>query len=95
MRVPPAEEPQSFTQRNSALVSTSYDYNYRLQPVRIQPGTSASPAANYCTVYNYYSATPTTSCTVPGTTGADNSNAGNAQTFLWMRDKQGVPWIWD
>jgi len=48
-------------------VQESYDYNNRLQVVRIRLGTAANPAANYCLVYNYYypSVGTPTSCTLP------------------------------
>ena len=54
----------------------TYDYNNRLQSVRIQLGTSSSPNANACTVYNYYSgvANPT-SCSIPSQ--ASNGNDGS------------------
>ena len=54
----------------------SYDYNNRLQTVRIQLGTAAMPAANSCLVYNYYSgvANPI-SCAIPAQ--ASSGNNGN------------------
>ena len=56
------------------------DYNNRLQPVRIQLGTSTSNNANACTVYNYYSgvANPT-SCSIPSqvSSGNDGSEMGH------------------
>jgi RHS repeat-associated protein len=58
----------------------TYDYNNRLQAVRIQLGTSSSHAANSCLVYNYYSGVSNpTSCAVPsqGATGNDGSVVGN------------------
>src|SRR3989441_425046 len=60
-----------------------YDYNNRLQPVMIQLGTSATPNANSCTVYNYYSgvANPT-SCTTP--TQAGTGNNGNAAGYFYQ-----------
>ncbi|HXH48683.1 MAG TPA: RHS repeat-associated core domain-containing protein [Terriglobia bacterium] len=61
----------------------TYDYNNRLQPVRIQLGTPTTNAANYCLVYNYYSGVPNpTSCTAnpsPGTTG----NNGNVMGYRY------------
>ena len=52
----------------------TYDYNNRLQQVRMQLGTSASPNANACTVYNYYSAVanPTT-CSIPSQAATGNN----------------------
>ena len=35
-------------------VQETYDYNNRLQPVRIQVGTASTPNADICLVYNYY-----------------------------------------
>ncbi len=61
----------------------TYDYNNRLQPVRIQLGTSASTAANYCLVYNYYSGVANPKkCVIPSqaTTG-DN---GNVMGYLYQ-----------
>ncbi len=40
------------------------DYNSRLQLVRTQVGTAATPNANSCQVYNYYSVANPTSCAV-------------------------------
>jgi RHS repeat-associated protein len=58
----------------------TYDYNNRLQPVRVQLGTSGGNNANACSVYNYYSgvANPT-SCVIPslGTSGNDGSEMGH------------------
>jgi YD repeat-containing protein len=55
----------------------TYDYNNRMQPVRFQLGTSASPSADYCLVYNYYQgvANPTTCTNSP--TQATTGNNGN------------------
>ncbi len=76
----------------------TYDYNNRLQPVRIQLGTSGTPAANSCLVYNYYSgvSNPST-CSLPsqastgnnrnvvGYLGQDTSNPslGNTESFTY------------
>ncbi len=50
----------------------TYDYNNRLQPVRIQLGTAASNAGNSCLVYNYYPALANpTSCTIPAQSGGN------------------------
>jgi YD repeat-containing protein len=75
-------------------VQETYDYNSRLQPVRMQLGTASSNAANYCRVYNYYSGVSNpTSCATPsqGTSGnngnvmadffQDNANTGNNFTL--------------
>ena len=55
----------------------SYDYNNRLQPVRMQLGTASNASENYCLVYNYYVdyANPT-SCAVPSPP-QDGSKANN------------------
>src|SRR5271157_284065 len=60
----------------------TYSYNNRLQPVMIELGTSSSPSANYCLVYNYYSdvSNPTT-CAVP-TSGTKDS--GNVMGYLYQ-----------
>ncbi len=76
----------------------TYDYNNRLQAVRIQLGTAAAPAANSCLVYNYYSgvANPS-SCGIPSqaTTGnnrnvighfyqdSTNPSLGNTESFAY------------
>ncbi len=36
-------------------IQETYDYNKRLQAVRLQLGTASNNSANYCLVYNYYS----------------------------------------
>ncbi|HMD96193.1 MAG TPA: hypothetical protein VKM93_02530, partial [Terriglobia bacterium] len=66
-------------------VQETYDYNNRLQPVRIQLGTSASNAANYCLVYNYYAgvANPSSCTNSPGT--ASSGNNGNVMGY-WYQD---------
>ncbi len=52
----------------------TYDYNNRLQRVRIELGTSASPAANSCLVYNYYSGVSNpTSCAIPSQAASGNN----------------------
>src|SRR5205809_5652516 len=53
----------------------TYDYNKRLQPVRIHVGKSSQPNSVTCLVYNYYSSvqTPTT-CSVP-TQGSGNNGS--------------------
>lgn len=66
-------------------VQETYDYNKRLQPVRIQLGTSASNAADYCLVYNYYAgvANPSTCTGTPGTISSGNN--GNVMGY-WYQD---------
>ena len=59
----------------------TYDYNSRLQPVRIQLGTSATPNASYCLVYNYYvGVNNPTSCSTPAT--ATSGNNGNLMGYF-------------
>jgi len=61
-------------------IQETYDYNNRLQTVRIQLGTSANLNANSCLVYNYYLgvANPT-SCLTPSqaSTGNDGNETGH------------------
>lgn len=60
-------------------VQETYDYNNRLQLVRIQLGTAANPAADYCLVYNYYypSLGTPASCGIPAQAAAnDNGDVG-------------------
>ena len=66
-------------------VQETYDYNKRLQPVRIQLGTSLSNAADYCLVYNYYAGVgnPATCTNTPGT--ATSGNNGNVMGY-WYQD---------
>ena len=59
----------------------SYDYNNRLQPVRIRLGTSINTAANYCLVYNYYAASNPTSCAVPA---AGTGNNGSVMGYYYQ-----------
>ena len=59
----------------------SYDYNNRLQPVRIRLGTSSNNAANYCLVYNYYAASNPTSCAVPA---AGTGNNGSVMGYYYQ-----------
>jgi RHS repeat-associated protein len=58
----------------------TYDYNNRLQPVRIQLSTSNG---NTCLVYNYYGGSNPTSCAVPSQGSADNN--GNVMGY-WDSD---------
>ncbi len=52
----------------------TYDYNNRLQPVRIQLGTPPNPAANSCLVYNYYvGVSNPTSCAIPSQAASGNN----------------------
>ena len=66
-------------------VQETYDYNNRLQPVRIQLGTSSNPAADYCQVYNYYAgqANPSTCTATP--TQPTTGNNGNVAGY-WYND---------
>jgi hypothetical protein len=60
--------------------SGTYDYNTRLQPVRIQLGTASNQAANSCLVYNYYvGVSNPTSCAIPtqGTSGNSGNEVGH------------------
>jgi hypothetical protein len=50
--------------------------------VRIQLGTSANNAANYCLVYNYYSGSKPASCAVPA---QGTGNNGNVRGY-WYHD---------
>ncbi|MGH7971511.1 MAG: hypothetical protein ACREIC_22565, partial [Limisphaerales bacterium] len=53
----------------------TYDYNNRLQPVRIQLGTTSSSSAYSCRVYNYYTSLGNPgSCGVPSQGTGDNGN---------------------
>jgi len=53
----------------------TYDYNNRLQPVRIQLGTSSSPSASSCIVYNYYVTVSNPSgCTIPSQASSGNNH---------------------
>jgi RHS repeat-associated protein len=56
-------------------VQETYDYNKRLQPVRIQLGRATNNSANYCLVYNYYGGSNPSSCAVPSQGSTDNGNA--------------------
>lgn len=60
----------------------TYDYNKRLQPVRIQVGSSSNTAGNSCLVYNYYGGTNPTSCAVP--TGGTSGNNGNVTGYFYQ-----------
>jgi RHS repeat-associated protein len=63
-------------------VQQSYDYNNRLQPVRIRLGTSGTPDADYCLVYNYYGGTNPSSCAVPSQSSSGDN--GNAQGYYYL-----------
>lgn len=62
-------------------VQETYDYNNRMQPMRLQLGTSSNNSYYNCMVYDYYGVSPA-SCTG---TPAQNStgNNGNAMTY-WL-----------
>ena len=64
----------------------TYDYNNRLQPVRIQLGTPSDNDANYCLVYNYYGGSNPTSCAVPSPGGGNN---GNVTGYLYLDSTNG------
>jgi len=62
------------------LEKETFDFNNRLQPVRVQLGTSASPNANSCLVQNYYSGIGNaTSCSIPSqaSSGNDRNEMGH------------------
>lgn len=50
----------------------TYDYNNRLQAVRIQLGTPTNQNANSCQVYNYYGVANPTSCSIPAQASSGN-----------------------
>lgn len=57
-------------------IQETYTYNNRLQPSVVELGTATSPAANACTVYNYYSSVPSpTSCTTPSQSSTGDNGA--------------------
>jgi RHS repeat-associated protein len=60
----------------------TYDYNLRLQPVRIQLGTTSNASAYYCLVYRYYPwvGNPT-SCSLPA---QDTGNNGNVKGYYYQ-----------
>jgi RHS repeat-associated protein len=61
----------------------TYNYNNRLQPAMIELGTSGSPSANYCQVYNYYAgASNPTSCAVPSPSSTGNN--GNMMGYFYQ-----------
>ena len=58
-----------------------YQYNNRLQAALIELGTSGSPAADSCRVYNYYAGVSNpTGCTTP-TQGSNNN--GNVAGYYY------------
>jgi len=66
-------------------IQETYDYNDRLQPVRMQLGTSSNTSADYCLVYNYYQGfSNPTSCTGKPTQSSTGNN-GNVAGF-WYED---------
>jgi YD repeat-containing protein len=64
-----------------AQLQETYEYNNRLQPSRMQLGTSPVPSANTCLVYNYYSVANPTSCAIPG---QGTGNNGNVMGYLYQ-----------
>jgi RHS repeat-associated protein len=70
------------------MVQETYDYNNRLQPVRIQLGTATNNSANHCLVYNYYSDVGNpSSCAAPSQGTANN---GNVMGYWYQDNVQ--PW---
>lgn len=59
----------------------SYDYNNRLQPTRIQLGTSGTPSANACHIYNYYPVANPTSCAIPSQASSGNNGSAMGRYF--------------
>ncbi len=56
-------------------VQETYDYNTRMQPVRIQLGTQSNESADYCLVYNFYmDKSNPNSCAVPSPGVQNNGN---------------------
>jgi RHS repeat-associated protein len=74
------------TGSNCLNIQEKYDYNNRLQPARIELGTSSFPSGNYCLVYNYYSGSNTTNCAVPV---QGSGNNGNVMGY-WYQDSINV-----
>jgi RHS repeat-associated protein len=68
----------------------SYDYNNRLQPVRIRLGSSGTPDANSCEVYNYYPgvSNPPSNCEMPSQ--ATSGNNGNVVGH-YLKDNTSTP----
>ena len=62
-------------------IQETYDYNTRLQAVRLQLGTASNNSANYCLVYNYYSGSNPTSCAIPA---SGSSNDGNVRGYRYQ-----------
>jgi hypothetical protein len=67
----------------------SYDYNNRLQAVRMRLGTSSTPNANYCLVYNYYAGSNPTSCAIPA---AGTGNNGSVMGYYYHRTPPAPRW---
>ena len=64
-------------------VQETYDYNNRLQPVRIQVGTASTPNADICLVYNYYAGVGNaTSCTATPTQASTGNNGNTVGHFF-------------
>lgn len=61
----------------------TYTYNNRLQPAMIELGTSGTPFADYCQVYNYYvGASNPTRCAAPSPSATGNN--GNTMGYLYQ-----------
>jgi RHS repeat-associated protein len=66
-------------------VQETYDYNNRMQPVRLQLGTSGDTSGDYCMVYNYYQKfTNPSSCTSTPTQASTGNNGTVAG--IWVQD---------
>ncbi|HMD84667.1 MAG TPA: RHS repeat-associated core domain-containing protein, partial [Terriglobia bacterium] len=66
--------------RGCTPVEETWDFNNRLQPVRIQVGNSSNPSALACLVYNYYAGVSNpSSCAAPAQ--ATSGNNGNVMGY--------------
>src|SRR5271157_2730664 len=64
-------------------VEETWDFNNRLQPVRVQVGNSGNPSAISCLVYNYYAGVSNpSSCAVPSQ--ATSGNNGNVMGYYHL-----------
>jgi RHS repeat-associated protein len=69
---------------SNCTLQETYDYNNRLQPARIQLGTSANNASDFCLAYNYYlslGSPGACSTTLPPQGGGNN---GNVMGYLYQ-----------
>ena len=77
----------ALTSRTNGCVGTgctnaleTYDYNNRMQPVRLQLGIPGNTDQEYCLVYNYYTSlvnSPPSSCAVPSQGSGNNGSVIN------------------